>query len=717
MRNLFKISLLIFCGLICPAEATTPYSTLNQVAVTTGALKSNGTGTVAQASCSDLSDGATGCSTATGTSGATLPLLNGNNTQSGTLALSNQFLLTGIITPTTISTGNTNNYNPTGLSGANVIREICSGNCLITGLAGGVDGRIIVFENIGFNVGSSITLSGDDTNSTAANRFRLQGGITHPAQTAFIDEGANVILRYDGGISRWVPISFGTLPYWGQIKGTLSNQTDLQAALNALAPGGAANDIQYNNNAGGFGANADFYWDTTGGTNQVYINGFGGAGQSSFKFSNSGGTIGAGHDSANNGSNDFYIYNYTTSFYPVVIDNLNNWNINQTQGWFDKSGLFGIGTTQPAASADIYGQTFTAADPTIASLAFDFTGAGYTPDADGTTITRTLYEYSTHGGIVVFDAAPPSTTLLEFFNATAFSMAEELNVGNYTCNGQAWTYYLYPIYNGKNSTLGSGGTLFSEPTNDGTTAFQVNLAWTGPETSGGPPADSYILWNSNLNIWISLPAGSTTATDSGDGSWTSGTPDAAMGTFPLNFNLTMLLTPFAAGENFKLTGINPNALAAGYTDSITATGSTQSFTDDSTGFVVDLTNFLPASPYNAPSINAHGDVNIIGGNLTVDGSLFADANHQIYYLYNGVTFIDNAGTMHAPNGLTLFDNSGGSYHPGFFYDESGGSGPTGYVLTGFGGASIWQPNISASARAPISKAVDSAIIMNTFGGL
>lgn len=49
----------------------------------TGALKSDGSGTFAQAACGDLSNGATGCSTATGTSGATIPLLNGTNTFSG----------------------------------------------------------------------------------------------------------------------------------------------------------------------------------------------------------------------------------------------------------------------------------------------------------------------------------------------------------------------------------------------------------------------------------------------------------------------------------------------------------------------------------------------------------------------------------------------------------------------------------------------------------
>lgn len=55
----------------------------------TGALKGNGAGLITQAACADLSNGATGCSTATGTSGATIPLNNGNNTFGGTNTFSN----------------------------------------------------------------------------------------------------------------------------------------------------------------------------------------------------------------------------------------------------------------------------------------------------------------------------------------------------------------------------------------------------------------------------------------------------------------------------------------------------------------------------------------------------------------------------------------------------------------------------------------------------
>lgn len=60
-----------------------------------GALKANGAGLVTQAACSDLSNAATGCSTATGTSGATVPLNNGGFTQSGTANFSGTTNFTG----------------------------------------------------------------------------------------------------------------------------------------------------------------------------------------------------------------------------------------------------------------------------------------------------------------------------------------------------------------------------------------------------------------------------------------------------------------------------------------------------------------------------------------------------------------------------------------------------------------------------------------------
>src|SRR5262245_5386417 len=56
------------------------------------------------------------------------------------------FALSGDISPSQI-TSNQNNYNPTGLSTASVLRLSTDASRNITSLAGGADGRIIVIVN------------------------------------------------------------------------------------------------------------------------------------------------------------------------------------------------------------------------------------------------------------------------------------------------------------------------------------------------------------------------------------------------------------------------------------------------------------------------------------------------------------------------------------------------------------------------------------------
>lgn len=68
---------------LAPAGAQVGNVTLAMLSGINGALKYNA-GAITQAACADLSNGSTGCSTATGTSGGTIPLLNGTNTWSGT---------------------------------------------------------------------------------------------------------------------------------------------------------------------------------------------------------------------------------------------------------------------------------------------------------------------------------------------------------------------------------------------------------------------------------------------------------------------------------------------------------------------------------------------------------------------------------------------------------------------------------------------------------
>jgi len=98
----------------------------------------------------------------------------------------------GDISPATI-TATQDNYNPSGLSTATVLRLATDATRTITGLAGGSDGRIIVIHNVGAN---AIVLGDEAAGSTAGNRFALSGAVTLLA-----DQSA--LLQYDSTTSRW----------------------------------------------------------------------------------------------------------------------------------------------------------------------------------------------------------------------------------------------------------------------------------------------------------------------------------------------------------------------------------------------------------------------------------------------------------------------------------------------------------------------------------
>jgi hypothetical protein len=105
---------------------------------------------------------------------------------------SGAFALTGDISPSQI-TSNQNDYNPTGLSTATVLRLSTDASRNITGLQGGADGRIIVIENIGSN---DIVLKDESGSSSAGNRFALSADITLAADDA-------ATLKYDATSTRW----------------------------------------------------------------------------------------------------------------------------------------------------------------------------------------------------------------------------------------------------------------------------------------------------------------------------------------------------------------------------------------------------------------------------------------------------------------------------------------------------------------------------------
>jgi hypothetical protein len=101
---------------------------------------------------------------------------------------------TGIISPTALVAGNNNNWTPAGLATSETIRV--SGTApgsTITGIAAGTIGQQLHLLNVGT---VPITLTANDANSTAGNRFQM------PAPYA-LGPDQSVAIRYDNTTARW----------------------------------------------------------------------------------------------------------------------------------------------------------------------------------------------------------------------------------------------------------------------------------------------------------------------------------------------------------------------------------------------------------------------------------------------------------------------------------------------------------------------------------
>jgi len=140
--------------------------------------------------------------------------------------------VSGVISPSQI-TSNQNDYNPTGLATASVLRLSTDASRNITSIAGGAPGRLLVIHNAGSN---ALVLKDDDgATGTAANRLALANDVTLAADQV-------AVLQYDGTTARWRAIAAPPPAASDTVAGVLeiATQTEIETGTDvarAVSPG------------------------------------------------------------------------------------------------------------------------------------------------------------------------------------------------------------------------------------------------------------------------------------------------------------------------------------------------------------------------------------------------------------------------------------------------------------------------------------------------
>ena len=143
------------------------------------------------------------------------------------LSASDHALPTGpIVTPAQL-TASQNNWSPSGIATARVVRFSTDASRDITGILAGSDGRRVIFHNVGSNPG---VLKDESGSSTAANRLALDADIT-----LLTDQACELI--YDGTSARWRLFAIGKNAATITGTETLTNKTFVAPALGTPASG------------------------------------------------------------------------------------------------------------------------------------------------------------------------------------------------------------------------------------------------------------------------------------------------------------------------------------------------------------------------------------------------------------------------------------------------------------------------------------------------
>lgn len=112
--------------------------------------------------------------------------------------LTGSVALEGDISPSQI-TSDQNDYNPTNLSTATILRVNSDATRQVTGLSGGRDGRCILLVNVG---SKDLFLPSESTASSAANRFTFPSN----RMVVALRPADSIALQYDATSSRWRPV-------------------------------------------------------------------------------------------------------------------------------------------------------------------------------------------------------------------------------------------------------------------------------------------------------------------------------------------------------------------------------------------------------------------------------------------------------------------------------------------------------------------------------
>ncbi|MBX3519031.1 MAG: DUF2793 domain-containing protein [Xanthobacteraceae bacterium] len=153
----------------------------------------------------------------------------------GSVSFARALALEGEISPPEIG-ADQNDYAPSGLAGASVLRLSADASRALTGLAGGTAGRVVIVQNIG---GNALQLRDENAASSAANRFALGTDITLGANQC-------ALLQYDDGASRWRAVA---APGASAAGGGSADQ-ELFDAQSMLALADALNVAQFSGESG-----------------------------------------------------------------------------------------------------------------------------------------------------------------------------------------------------------------------------------------------------------------------------------------------------------------------------------------------------------------------------------------------------------------------------------------------------------------------------------